>query len=43
MDESPVIVLYYDKVLRLTQNNVEGLGSNAMNLLMLKNVRKKIN
>ncbi len=41
MDESPVIVLYYDKALRLTQNNLEGLGSNALNLLVLKHVRKK--
>ena len=41
MNEAPVVVLYYDKVLRLTQNNIEGLGSNAMNLLVLKKVRKK--
>ena len=41
MDEAPVVILYYDKVLRLTQNNISGLGSNAMNLLMLKNVKKK--
>lgn len=40
MDEAPVVVLYYDKVLRLTQNNIDGLGSNAMNLLVLKQVRK---
>ncbi len=40
MDEAQVVVLYYDKVLRLMQNNVEGLGSNAMNLLVLKKVRK---
>ena len=41
MDEAPVVVLYYDKVLRLTQNNIDGLGTNAMNLLVLKKVRKK--
>lgn len=41
MDEAPVVVLYYDQVLRFTQQNVEGLGSNAMNLLSLKKVRKK--
>lgn len=41
MDEAPVVVLYYDQVLRFAQQNVEGLGSNAMNLLSLKRVRKK--
>jgi peptide/nickel transport system substrate-binding protein len=41
MNEAPVVVLYYDKVLRLTQNTIDGLGSNAMNLLVLKNVKKK--
>lgn len=38
MDESPVIILYYDKVLRLFGNHVHGLGSNAMNQLVLKYV-----
>ncbi len=41
MVESPVIILYYDKVLRLTQNNIEGLNMNPMNLITLKSVRKK--
>ncbi|MCX6273434.1 MAG: ABC transporter substrate-binding protein [Bacteroidetes bacterium] len=40
MDEAPVVVLYYDQVLRFIRNNVQGLGSNAMNLLTLKRVRK---
>jgi peptide/nickel transport system substrate-binding protein len=40
MSEAPIVVLYYDKVLRLYQNNVEGLGINGMNLLTLKNVKK---
>jgi peptide/nickel transport system substrate-binding protein len=40
MSEAPIVVLYYDKVLRLYQNNVEGLGINGMNLLTLKNVNK---
>ncbi len=40
MAESPVIVLYYDKVLRLTRNDVQGLSMNPMNLLILKNVSK---
>ncbi len=39
MSDAPVIVLYYDKVLRLTQHNVEGLPMNSMNLLELKAVR----
>lgn len=40
MTASPVIVLYYDKVLRLTQNNIDGLTMNAMNLITLKRVKK---
>ncbi len=40
MDDAPVIILYYDRVLRLVGNNVEGLGSNAMNLLDLTRVKK---
>jgi ABC-type transport system substrate-binding protein len=40
MAEAPVIILYYDEVLRLTQKNVQGLGINSMNLLSLKRVRK---
>lgn len=39
MLESPVIVLYYDKVLRLSQNSVTGLRINPMNMLNLKQVR----
>jgi oligopeptide transport system substrate-binding protein len=38
MNESPVVVLYYDQVVRLYQNNVHGLGNNAMNLLSIKKV-----
>lgn len=40
MGQCPVIVLYYDEVLRFTRKNVEGLGINGMNLLSLKRVRK---
>jgi peptide/nickel transport system substrate-binding protein len=40
MEQAPVVVLYYDKVLRFTQKNISGLGSNPMNLLTLKRVRK---
>jgi peptide/nickel transport system substrate-binding protein len=41
MDDAPVVVLYYDQVLRFVQNNVEGMESDPMNLLTLKKVRKK--
>ena len=40
MDEAPIVVLYYDQVVRLCQNNISGLGNNAMNLLTIKNVNK---
>lgn len=40
IDEAPVVVLFYDEVLRFTRKNITGLGSNAMNLLTLKKVRK---
>lgn len=40
MKEAPVVVLYYDLVLRFTHKNISGLGVNAMNLLDLKRVRK---
>lgn len=40
MAESPVIVLFYDQVLRFTRKNIHGLGSNPLNLLDLKRVYK---
>lgn len=43
MDEAPVVVLYYDQVLRFTQKNISGLTSNPMNLLTLKKVKKENN
>ncbi len=39
-EEVPVIPLYYDMVMRFVSKNVSGLGSNAMNHLELKKVRK---
>jgi ABC-type transport system substrate-binding protein len=36
MNECPVIVLFYDEVLRLTQNNIVGLETDAMNILKLE-------
>ncbi|MDR0603131.1 MAG: ABC transporter substrate-binding protein [Bacteroidales bacterium] len=41
MEDAPVVILYYDRVLRFTQKDIEGLENNAMNLLTLKKVRKK--
>ncbi|GHA57871.1 ABC transporter substrate-binding protein [Pontibacter akesuensis] len=40
MDEAPVIVLFYDEVIMLTQNNIVGLEANPMNTLKLEQVRK---
>ena len=40
MNEAPVVILYYDQVLRFVQKNIRGLGSNPMNLLTLKYVKK---
>lgn len=40
IEESPIIVLYYDQVLRFTQKNIINLEPNPMNLLILKNVKK---
>ena len=39
MQESPVVVLYYDQILHFTHKNVSGLRSNAMNTLDLRTVR----
>ncbi|MGB0770627.1 MAG: ABC transporter substrate-binding protein [Flavobacteriaceae bacterium] len=40
LEEAPVVVMFYDEVLRFTQKNIEGLGINPTNLLELKNVQK---
>jgi len=40
MEEAPVVILYYDQVLRFVHENVNGIGSNPMNLLVLKRVKK---
>jgi ABC-type oligopeptide transport system substrate-binding subunit len=39
--DQPVISLYYDEIIRLTQRNVQGLRPNPMNQLLLERVRKK--
>ncbi len=41
MENSPVIALYYDEVLHLRQNRVLDLEADAMNNLLLENVRLK--
>src|SRR5690606_21831037 len=38
--KAPFVALYYDQIIRFTQKNVTGLGSNPINLLVLKNVKK---
>jgi len=40
MEEAPVVVLYYDQVLRFARKNISDLGCNPMNLLNLKQVKK---
>lgn len=40
MAGAPLIILYYDQVSRFVSNHVQGLGSNPLNLLTLKKVRK---
>ena len=39
-EEVPVIILFYDKVARFAQKNIQGLQPNAMNGLNLKYVKK---
>jgi len=41
MEKAPIVVMFYDEVLRFTRKNVSGLGINPINLLDLKKVRKK--
>ncbi|MCF8257211.1 MAG: ABC transporter substrate-binding protein [Flavobacteriales bacterium] len=42
MDEAPVVVLFYDRVLRFTRPGISGLPADAMNLLDLRMVRKEV-
>ena len=39
MAQAPVVILYYDEVIRFVQKDVTGLGINPVNLLKLKRVR----
>lgn len=40
MSESVIIPLYYDQVLRFSSKKISGLGTNAINLLDLRRVKK---
>jgi peptide/nickel transport system substrate-binding protein len=40
IENAVIVPLYYDRVLRFTNNNISGFNSNAMNLLNLKRVKK---
>ena len=40
MKKAPVVVMFYDEVIRFTRKNVRGLGINPINLLELKRVKK---
>jgi peptide/nickel transport system substrate-binding protein len=40
MEQSPIVVLYYDKLVNLYQNNISGYSLNGQNLLVLKRVVK---
>ncbi|MCB9361790.1 MAG: ABC transporter substrate-binding protein [Flavobacteriales bacterium] len=39
IEEAPIVPLYYDQAVRLTNANVKDLGINALNLLTLKKVK----
>ena len=39
IEDAPVVPLWYDKVIRLVQHNVEGFRPNALNLLELRKTR----
>ena len=40
INDAPVIPLYYDEVIRFSKKNIQGLGINPVDLLILKKVRK---
>ncbi len=40
MQKTPVVVMFYDEVVRFTRKNIKGLGINPTNLLDLKYVKK---
>jgi len=40
MASSPVVILFYDESIRFVRKEIEGMTSNPINLLNLKNIRK---
>ena len=42
IDDAVIVPLYYDQVILFVQNTVDGLETNAMNLLSLKNVKMSL-
>jgi oligopeptide transport system substrate-binding protein len=40
IENAPIIPLYYNEVVRFIQKDVKGLELNAMNMLILKRVKK---
>lgn len=40
LTEAPVVLLYYDKIVRMISKDVTGFNTNAINMLSLKKVRK---
>ncbi|MBU2938888.1 ABC transporter substrate-binding protein [Lacinutrix sp. C3R15] len=40
LQEAPIVVMFYDEVVRFTRKEVHGLGINPINLLDLKRVKK---
>jgi peptide/nickel transport system substrate-binding protein len=40
IDDAPIVPLYYDEVIRLVSKKINGLTTNPMNLLNLKQVKK---
>lgn len=40
MEDSPVVILFYDESLRFVRNNIQNMTSNPINLLNLKRVKK---
>jgi len=42
LEEAPVVLLYYDKMVRISSKWVQGLETNAMNMLILKRCQKTI-
>ena len=41
MEDAPVVVLFYDQIIRFTQKNINGLDMPPTNMLNLKRVHKK--